>query len=874
MSITDGLKVPPHSIEAEQAVLGGLMLDNRAWDQIADRLLPAHFYRTDHHCIFKAMMVLSEHSKPIDVITVSEYLESIQQSESVGGLAYLGELAKNTPSAANILAYADIVIERSILRDLIGVGGEITEAACNPNGRASHEVLDFAEKKVFDIADRGGTRRSGPEAIKSVVSKALDKIEERSRSGNAITGVATGFHDFDKMTSGLQPGDFVIVAGRPSMGKTTFAMNMAEHAAIRGQKTVLVFSMEMPADSLAVRMLSSIGRIDQHHLRTGKLQEDDWARLTNAVGWLTKAKMVIDETGALSPMDLRARARRVARDHQDLGLIVIDYLQLMHGSSRSENRTAEISEISRALKALAKELHVPVVALSQLNRSLEQRPNKRPVMSDLRECVTGDTLVCLSDGRRVPIKELVGTCPEVLAMNDKQKIVSAKSDCVWSKGIRPVYKIMTASGRTLKATQEHRIYSGEGWKTVENSKIGERLAIARKLPCLSEKQWDDQAIILLAHMIGDGSYLKRQPIRYTTASEENSEAVRIASEHFGSTVSYYEGPTKTWHQLIIGGNGNRWHPKGVGAWLKNLGIFNQRSVEKRIPHDIFGLSEEKIALFLRHLWATDGSIYFRKTGKGSSRIYFSTCSEHLARDVQALLLHLGLLGRLRSLIQKTGNPIWSVDISGTEQQLKFIDLVGAFGPRVIPAKHLKDHLLNIRCNTNVDTLPQTIFKDVQSLMRASGISQRAMAGLRGTAYGGSSHFSFSPSRQVIADYAHLLHSDYLKQWSESDIFWDTIVSIEPDGEEEVFDLTVPGVASWLADGLISHNSGAIEQDADLIVFIYRDEVYYEDSESKGTAEIIIGKQRNGPIGTMRLTFSGKYTRFDNFMSQDSFVTSV
>ncbi len=378
------LKIPPQSLEAEQAVLGGLLLDNTAWDTIADRLQPDHFYRKDHQIIYRAMMFLAEHSRPIDVITVSEYLSGTQELETIGGIAYLGQLAKNTPSAANIVAYSDIVLERAVLRELIHIGSEISEAACSPDGRLSHEILDLAERKVFAIAQKGA-RRSGPEGIKNVVARALDKIEQRHQDGNQITGLATGFSDFDKMTSGLQPGDMVIIAGRPSMGKTTLAMNMAEHAAIRGEKTVLVFSMEMPADSLAMRMLSSLGRIDQHHLRTGKLVEDDWARLTNAVGWLGKAKMVIDETSALSPMDLRARARRVARDHSDLGLIVIDYLQLMHVPGRLENRTAEISEISRSLKALAKELRVPVVALSQLNRSLEQRPNKRPVMSDLRE---------------------------------------------------------------------------------------------------------------------------------------------------------------------------------------------------------------------------------------------------------------------------------------------------------------------------------------------------------------------------------------------------------------------------------------------------------------------------------------------------------
>lgn len=378
------LKMPPHSVDAEQAVLGGLMLDNKAWDQIADRVNEKHFYRRDHQLIFRAMSKLVSESKPLDVITVSEVLQQMEMHDEVGGLSYLGELAKNTPSAANIAAYADIVSERAILRELISVGTNITEAAFDPQGRASAEILDEAEKKVFDIADRG-IRGSGPETIRSIVSKTLDNIEKRFQDNTSITGIASGFTDFDRLTTGMQAGDLIIVAGRPSMGKTILGMNIAEHAAIRSNKSVLVFSMEMPGESLAMRMLSSLGRIDQNKLRTGKLMEEDWTRLTSAVGLLSNAKLYIDETPALTPMELRARARRVARERDQLGLIVVDYLQLMRGQANTENRTAEISEISRSLKTLAKELHVPIIALSQLNRSLEQRPNKRPVMSDLRE---------------------------------------------------------------------------------------------------------------------------------------------------------------------------------------------------------------------------------------------------------------------------------------------------------------------------------------------------------------------------------------------------------------------------------------------------------------------------------------------------------
>ena len=386
-SATQALKVPPHSVEAEQSVLGGLMLDNSAWEQVSDLLVDQDFYRHDHQLIFRGIAELMEQANPVDVITLAEWHNQRGELDKVGELAYLGALARNTPSAANIKAYASIVRERSILRQLIQIGNNIANMAFTPEGRNSEEMLDTAERRVFEIAEKGAKRGGGFIQVKDVLSKVVDKIDTLFEQDSGITGLPTGFIDFDDQTSGLQPADLVIIAGRPSMGKTTFAMNIAENAAIHSKQPVAVFSMEMPADSLAMRMLSSLGRIDQHRLRTGRLNDDDWPRLTSAIALLNEAPLFIDDTGGLTPSELRARARRLKREH-GLSLIIVDYLQLMSGSAngrQAENRTNEISEISRSLKALAKELNVPVIALSQLNRSLEQRPNKRPVMSDLRE---------------------------------------------------------------------------------------------------------------------------------------------------------------------------------------------------------------------------------------------------------------------------------------------------------------------------------------------------------------------------------------------------------------------------------------------------------------------------------------------------------
>jgi replicative DNA helicase len=383
----DELKVPPHSLEAEQSVLGGLLLDNEKWDQVSEKVVGQDFYSRSHRIIFERIAVLIELSEPVDLITLSESLENEHLLDDAGGFVYLAEMMKNTPSAANITAYADIVRERAVTRELIAVSNEIAEAGYDPQGRTSADLLDFAETKVFAIAEQRTDKNQGPENIHSVLEKTVDRIEKLyQQPHDGVTGVSTGFADLDKMTAGLQPSDLIIVAGRPSMGKTTFAMNLAENAAMSEDKPALIFSLEMPSDQLMMRMLASLGRIDQTKIRTGQLNDEDWARLSSTMGLMIEnGKMFIDDSAGLTPTDLRSRARRVARDNGGLSMIMIDYLQLMRVPALSDNRTLEISEISRSLKALAKELQVPVIALSQLNRGLEQRSDKRPINSDLRE---------------------------------------------------------------------------------------------------------------------------------------------------------------------------------------------------------------------------------------------------------------------------------------------------------------------------------------------------------------------------------------------------------------------------------------------------------------------------------------------------------
>jgi replicative DNA helicase len=396
---------------------------------------------------------------------------------------------------------------------------------------------------------------------------------------------------------------------------------------------------------------------------------------------------------------------------------------------------------------------------------------------------------------------------------------------------------------------------------------GSRVAIGRQFPKVANPVvWSDAEICLLGHLVGDGSYLKGKPLRYTTASEANSKLVTESAIALGSTVKRYAGRGQ-WHQLLISGNGNRWHAAGVGAWLKKLGIHGQRSHQKHLPSEVFQLSDTQIGLLLKHLWATDGCIHVRPMGqRGSPRVYYSTCSRELAHDVAALLLRLGIVARTSQVRQKIGWPVYTVGVSGSEQQTLFLQRVGAFGPREAPAKTLAANLAEMRANPNVDTLPQQLYMKIQSSMRIQGLSGYQMGAMRGTTYS-STNFQKSPSRATFNSYVDLLDNDELKVWSQSHLFWDRVVAVGLEGAEEIFDMTVPGPASWLADGIVSHNSGAIEQDSDLILLIYREEVYDANTTRKGIADIIIAKQRNGPTGDVQLTFLGQYTKFENYVPE-------
>jgi replicative DNA helicase len=853
----------PHNAEAERTVLAAILVDNAAFNSAAEILTRDDFHREAHRRIFEAMAVLAEKSQPIDLVTLKDELARASALEAVGGASYLASLLDGIPRVTSVEQWSRLIKEKAVLRNLIHASTRIVQSCFEAEDDAA-VLLDRAEKAIFEIAEH--RIRQGFVGIRDIVKESFRTIDQLSQSRELVTGLPTGFVDLDEKTSGLQKGDLIIVAARPAMGKTSLCLNIAQYASAKTGETVGIFSLEMSKEQLVLRMLCADARVDAHRLRTGNLQEKDWARLAKAYADLSSAHIFIDDSAILTPLEIRAKCRRLKAEH-GLGLIVVDYLQLVSGAGKVENRQQEIASISRSMKGLAKELSVPVIALSQLSRAPETRTEKRPQLSDLRECVTGDTLVVLADGRRVPIRDLVGARPEVVAISVPDgRLVRATTDRVWRVGKRPVFRVRLASGRSIRATLRHRFWGPEGWTQLRQLRVGDRVAIARRLlEPVQPDVWPDARVALLGQLIGDGSYLNNAPMRYTTASEDNSSAVTAAAgDEFGCEVKRYRG-RRSWHQLLISGNGNRWHPAGVNAWLRELGVFGQRSHEKRVPCAAFRLGNQQIALLLRHLWATDGAISPRKTPRGGDTVYYATNSAGLACDVAALLLRFGIVARQYVAYKIGYRPSLFVDVSGASHQRRFLEAVGAFGPRRLPAQRLTAALAVGQINTNVDTLPSEYLARVVGLMADRGITSRQMSAIRGVAVGGPSSFRFAPSRTLAAEYGRILEDGMLMEQATNDLFWDRIVSIAADGNEDVFDLTVPGPASWLADGIVSHNSGSLEQDSDVVMFIFREEEYKPTDENRGVAELIIGKQRNGPTGTIKLAFLKEYTRFENLM---------
>ena len=855
-------RLPPQNIEAEEAVLGALLIDPDAIIRVATILRPEDFYREKHGWIYDVILALHERREPIDFLTVVDELERREQLEQVGGAAFITTLINAVPTSVHAEHYARIVERAATRRRLLEAAGQIAALAYQEADDVA-EVVDRAEQLLFGVSERRISRELVP--IKQVLNEYYDRIEYLTRHQGEVIGIPTGFSDIDKLLGGLQRSDMVILAARPSVGKTSLALGIAHNAAKKFQQRVAFFSLEMSNEQVVQRLVSAETGIDSQRLRRGIIAEDEWGRFIKAVSDLSDIHLYIDDTPGISALELRTKARRLQAEI-GIDLLVVDYLQLMRGDYRSENRVQEISSISRSLKALARELNVPILALSQLSRGVESRTDKRPILSDLRECLTGDTLVVRADtGARVPIAELasLGQPVPVWALDDDFELRSVWMDRVFPSGVKPVFKLRTRTGRTIRASGNHPFLRIEGWTRLDELSPGDFIAVPRLVPePASPKPWPDERLILLAHLIGDGCYVKRQPLHYTSQDPACLDAVESAASAFDVTPKRVQ--QQSWTHIYLSANQHLTHGvrNPIAAWLDDLGVYGQRSREKVVPTELFSLPDEQIALFLRHLWATDGSLLWSDSRR-RAQIYYATSSPALARDVQHLLLRLGVNARAQIVPQRNGyGPQYSVLVSGKTEQLKFLDQVGAFGNKMAHVERIRAQLAQKRANPNCDIVPKDAWRAVvDPARRQVGMPWRAFARNLEMAYCGSTLFKSGIGRERMARIANFLPAPEIVRLATSDVYWDQIASIEPDGEETVYDGTVPHWHNFVANDFIVHNSGALEQDADVVIFIYRDELYNENTERKNIADIIVAKHRNGPTGVVSLYFKKELAQF-------------
>ena len=856
-----GYRTPPHSREAEESVIGAVLLSEDAVTEVMDKIHPEDFYVPAHQAIYESMRELFDTSQAIDAVTVSESLRRKGELEKIGGIQYLTRLVDIVPSTSNVVYYAGIVEDHAKRRELIRAGSSVTEYAFNIEDEIAN-VLDRAEQAVLGVAEKRSSQtllEIGP-----MFSDVLEHIEMLEQQGSEMTGLATGFVDLDKKLAGLQNANLVVIAGRPSMGKSSLAMNIATNAAAAGEPVAL-FSLEMSKEEIVQRILSSVGKVDSMKLRSGQLGPL-WQRVVDAAGRMYQAPIYIDDSPIVTITDIRAKCRRLKRK-RGLSLVVVDYIQLMEASGH-ENRQQEISQISRNLKNLARELEVPIVAMSQLNRSLESREDKRPRLADLREsgCLNADTRLIRADtNAEVSLGELVdsgATNIPVWSLDDKYKLVRSNMSRAFFSGTKPVFEMHMASGRMVKGTANHPFLTLDGWVPMGDLVPGSRIAAARVVPEAPDSvAMSDDQIIVLAHMIGDGCHLKGHALQYTTVDLENADIVATSAKRAFGVIPRLKRE-RTWLQLYLAApeplaRGRR---NPLAAWLDQLGLFDKRSHEVFVPQQVFVQPRRGIALFLKHLWATDGCVW---TDDVRTSIYYATNSSKMAADVQSLLTRLDIQSRIRCVPQKAGRDQFHISVSGRDSQLGFLSNVGVAGSRGVKAESLIPIVEAKKANTNVDSIPSSVWEYVRSkAMPAARVTARELARRLGMSYAGSTLYKAGLSRSRMKRVATALDDGYLYALAESDVLWDRVTSVRPLGEQPVYDATVELTHNFLANGVIAHNS--IEQDADVVVFIYRHEYYHpEDQEKKGIAEVIVAKHRAGSTGPVEMTFQPEFTRFAN-----------
>ncbi|RBY80985.1 replicative DNA helicase [Geodermatophilus sp. TF02-6] len=773
---------------------------------------------------------------------------------------------------------ASVAQRRALLAGLLDAGGTVAA-----DGAVQLAVLgaDLAEDVRELIVSLGHTARSDDGHALSFATDDEVFWLQRKRLAHKERGARTSAGRGVRFITDVRPipsvpvrciqvdaEDHLFLAGRGLIPthNSTLGLDIARSATVKHHLPAVIFSLEMSKHEITMRLLSAEAKVPLHHMRAGTLSDEDWSKLARRMGEIADAPLYIDDSPNMTMMEIRAKARRL-KQRNDLKLVVIDYLQLMTSGKRVESRQQEVSEFSRALKLLAKELEVPVIAMSQLNRGSEQRQDKKPMLSDLREsgCLTADTRVLRADtGAETTMGELFehgATDVPVWALDDSLRYVRRHLTHVFSTGRKPVLQLTTASGKTVRATANHPFLTYDGWRPLGELVPGNRIAVPRHVPAPDRMTvWEDEMVVLLAHLIGDGSFVARQPLRYASVDEENLRAVTTAALHFGVVAVRDDHAAARCTSLRLRAPFPLTHGRRnpIAAWLDELGLFGLRSHEKFAPEPVFSLPKKQIALFLRHLWATDGSVTVTKNGRGG-RVYYASTSRELVDDISRLLLRFGISCRIRRT-QKSGyRDGWTLDIGGCDDQRRFLNEIGVHGARGTAAERLLEIVRGLSANTNVDTVPVQVWEHVRAVLEDKGMSHRAFATSVGSAFCGSTMWKHAPSRERLGRIAAVLGDAELEMQAVNDLYWDTITSIEQGAAEEVYDATVLGGHNFVANGMALHNS--IEQDADMVMMIHREDMYEKESPRAGEADIMLVKHRNGPTANVTVAFQGHYSRF-------------
>jgi len=861
---------PPQDITAEQSVLGGMLLSKDAIANVVEVLRTEDFYRPAHQALFNCILDLYGRGEPADPVTVSAELERRGELLRIGGAPYLHTLISIVPTAANAGYYAEIVAAKAVLRRLVEAGTRIVQLGYHgADGADVDEVVDRAQAAVYEVTER--RMSEDYVALEELLQPTMDEIDAIASRGGVSVGVPTGFVDLDAVTNGLHPGQMVIIAARPGIGKSTLGLDLARSCSVTHGMASVIFSLEMSRTEIVMRLLSAEAKIRLSDMRSGRMSDDDWTRLARRMGEISEAPLFIDDSPNMTMMEIRAKARRLRQRH-DLRLIVVDYMQLMTSGKKVESRQQEVSEFSRHLKLLAKELEVPVVTISQLNRGPEQRTDKKPMLADLREsgCLTAGTRILRADtGAEVTLGELLASGERnvpVWSLDERLRLVAQPLTHAFPSGRKEAFRVTLRSGRVVEATASHPFLTRDGWLPLGELARGSRVAVPRSVPePLKVESWPESHVVLLAHLIGDGSFVRRWPLRYASTDEANLQAVSDAAATFGITAvrDEHEAARRTSLRLSAPFRLTHGERNPIAVWLDELGLFGLRSYEKFIPDRVFGLPRAQVALFLRHLWATDGCLRHPKGSARRVQVCYATTSRRLADDVAHLLLRVGVVSRIAVARRPGCRDSYHVSVTDLGGQRAFLSDsdAGCRGAREAAGTRPWEVPHGLVGDTNVDTVPTEVWGRVRPVVVERGMTQEAISAGVGAKFCGNTPWKRGAGRARLTRIADVREDSDLHLLATNDVLWDEIRSIESIGEQSVYDATVLGTHNFVANGIDLHNS--LEQDADMVMLIHRPDAWERDDPRAGEADLILAKHRNGPTATVTVAHQLHYSRFND-----------